>query len=81
MQPRITEVPMLKRHYEVPHAGRRPQAAERAGTRQVAAASVLAAAVLSMLAFVALYRGPLPAESFTALAVQLADKADMARVA
>jgi hypothetical protein len=76
LQPRITEVTMLKHHNDVPNA----RHSSRFGTRQMAAVSLIMAG-LSCFAFVALYRAPLPAEAFTALAVQLADKADMARAA
>jgi hypothetical protein len=69
---------MLKHHNDVLNAARRPA---RFGSRQVAAASLVLVAGLSCFAFVALYRAPLPAEAFTALAVQLADKADMAHAA
>lgn len=72
---------MLKHHTEVLNAGERPLPARRVGARRFAAASLFLVAWLSFFAFVGLYRAPLPAEAFTALAVQLADKADMAHTA
>ena len=72
---------MLKHHTEILNVEERPRATRRVGALRFAAASLFVVAGLSFLAFVGLYRAPLPAEAFTALAVQLADKADMAHAA
>lgn len=72
---------MLKHHSEILNVEETPRAARRLGSRHFAAASLFVVAWLSFLAFITLYRAPLPAEAFTALAVQLVDKADMAHTA
>lgn len=72
---------MLKHHHNVLHAERETHAGSRGRPPRAAMATLLLVAWVSFAAFVALYRAPLPADAFTALAVQLTHRADMARTA
>lgn len=68
-------------HHNALRAERVTHADSRGRAPRAATAALLLVAWLSFAAFVALYRAPLPADAFTALAVQLTHGADMARTA
>lgn len=72
---------MLTLHRNAPRAERVAQADSGGRAPRAATVTLLLVAWLSCAAFVALYRAPLPADAFTALAVQLTHSADMARTA
>lgn len=56
-------------------ADKRPERASRPGAPHVLAASLFLVAWLAFIAFLALYRAPLPSDAFAALAMQLASTA------
>lgn len=56
-------------------ADKRPERGPRPGAPHVLAASLFLVAWLAFIAFLALYRAPLPSDAFAALAMQLASTA------
>jgi hypothetical protein len=62
----------------LPNAGRRSSAQEPCDGHHVLAAAVFVVAWLLFVAFVALYRAPLPTDAFAALTVEWVARADVA---